>query len=403
MVEVALALVLLLGAGLLVRSFLELRGVDPGFAPDRVLTLRTGLPRDGYTDPESGDRESWPLRAAAFDRLRGEVEALPGVRAAGFVLELPLDADRQGTGVAIEGIDFPEDFDTSVNITFATPGYFEAMGIPVRRGRGFTGADRADSEPVAVVNDAFARRFLAGEGGGRSGGRSAGQNPVGRTIYTGFQDELPRRVVGTVADVLHDTLGREPFPAVYVPYAQLPYSRALSLAVRTDVPPREALPAVTARLRKAEPGLVLSRPRTMAEIVGASVSTPRFLSLLLGAFAAVALTLAAVGVYGVISYTVRRRTREIGVRVALGAGRGAILAMVLRRGMTPVVLGLVLGLAGALGFHRLVERFLFQVSPTDPVLYAALPLFLAATALAACLVPASRATAVDPREALEET
>jgi predicted lysophospholipase L1 biosynthesis ABC-type transport system permease subunit len=248
---------------------------------------------------------------------------------------------------------------------------------------------------VAVVNAAFARRFLAGEGGG--------EDPVGRTIYAGFQDEIPRRVVGMVSDVLHDTLGRDAFPAVYVPYAQLPYSRALSLAVRTGVPPREALPAVTARLRRAEPGLAISRPRTMAEIVGDSVSTPRFLSLLLGAFAAVALTLAAVGVYGVISYTVRRRTREIGVRVALGADRGTILRLVLRRGMTPVVLGLVLGLASALALHRLVERFLFQVSPTDPVLYAALALFLTATALAACLVPATRATTVDPREALEET
>ena len=379
--EVALALVLLVGAGLLVRSFLALRGVDPGFRPAQVLTLRTSLPGAGY--PERAGR------ALAFDRLRDEIRALPGVREAGFVLELPLDADRQGTEVAIEGtvIDPAEN---RLNFTFATAGYFEAMGMPVVEGRAIRAGDRADAEPVVVVNRAFARRFLDGA------------SPIGRQVQLGFEDQVSRRVVGVVGDVLHDSLGREAYPAAYVPYAQLPYTRRLALAVRTDRAARDALPAITRRLRRAEPGLAVSDPRTMGEIVGASVAAPRFLSSLLGAFAAIALTLAAVGVYGVLSYTVRRRTREIGVRVALGADRGTILALVLRRGMLPVALGLALGLAGALALHRLVERFLFHVSPTDPVLYAGLSLFLAAVALAACLVPARRATAVDPREALEE-
>jgi len=384
--EVALALMLLVGAGLLTRSFLELRGVDPGFEPARTLTLRTTLPQERYSD-----RESWPERAAAFDRLRNELEALPGVTGAGFVLELPLDADRQGTSVGIEGVEFPEDFDNRVNFTFATAGYFDAMGIPVTEGRPITEADRAGTERVVVVNAAFVRRFLGGE------------RAVGRTVYVHFEGtDIPRRVVGTVGDVLHDSLGRDPYPAVYVPYAQVPYSRGLALAVATDLPPRDALPAVTASLRRAEPGLAISKPRVMEEIVGAAVSTPRFVSLLLGAFAAVALALAAVGVYGVISYAVRRRTREIGVRVALGADRGSILGLVVRRGMVPVAIGLVLGVAGSLALHRLIERFLFQVSATDPALYAGLAAFLTATALAACLIPAQRATAVDPRVALEE-
>jgi len=384
--EVALALMLLVGAGLLTRSFLELRGVDPGFEPARTLTLRTTLPQEGYSG-----RESWPERAAAFDRLRHEIEAIPGVTGAGFVLELPLDADRQGTSVGIEGVDFPEDFDNRVNFTFATAGYFDAMGIPITDGRPITEADRAGTERVVVVNTAFVRRFLGGE------------RAVGRTVYVHFEGtDIPRRVVGIVGDVLHDSLGRDPYPAVYVPYAQVPYSRGLALAVATDLPPRDALPTVTASLRRAEPGLAISKPRVMEEIVGAAVATPRFVSLLLAAFAAVALALAAVGVYGVISYAVRRRTREIGVRVALGADRGSILGLVVKRGMVPVAIGLVLGVAGSLALHRLVERFLFQVSATDPVLYAGLAAFLTATALAACLIPARRATTVDPKVALEE-
>jgi len=384
--EVALALMLLVGAGLLTRSFLELRGVDPGFEPARTLTLRTTLPQEGYSG-----RESWPERAAAFDRLRHEIEAIPGVTGAGFVLELPLDADRQGTSVGIEGVDFPEDFDNRVNFTFATAGYFDAMGIPITDGRPITEADRAGTERVVVVNTAFVRRFLGGE------------RAVGRTVYVHFEGtDIPRRVVGIVGDVLHDSLGRDPYPAVYVPYAQVPYSRGLALAVATDLPPRDALPTVTASLRRAEPGLAISKPRVMEEIVGAAVATPRFISLLLGAFAAVALALAAVGVYGVISYAVRRRTREIGVRVALGADRASILGLVVKRGMVPVAIGLVLGVAGSLALHRLVERFLFQVSATDPVLYAGLAAFLTATALAACLIPARRATTVDPKVALEE-
>jgi len=379
--EVALALVLLVGAGLLVRSFLALRGVDPGFRPAQVLTLRTSLPAAAY--PER------PGRVRAFDRLRDEVRSLPGVQEAGFVLELPLAADRQGTEVAIEGT-VVDPAENRVNFTFATAGYFEAMGIPVVAGRAIEAADRADGEPVVVVNRAFARRFLEGA------------TPLGRQVRLGFDDQVSRRVVGVVGDVLHDSLGREAFPAAYVPYAQLAYSRRLALAVRTDGAPRDALPAIVARLRRTEPGLAVSDPRTMGEIVGASVAAPRFLSSLLGAFAAVALTLAAVGIYGVLSYAVRRRTREIGVRVALGADRGSILGLVLRRGMLPVGLGLALGLAGTLALHRLVERFLFQVSATDPLLYAGLALFLATVALVACLVPARRATAVDPLQALEE-
>ena len=384
--EVALALVLLVGAGLLLRSFLELRGVDPGFRSDDVLTARVTLPREGYHDWSSEEHRS--ARARTFRLLERQAQAVPGVAAAGFVYELPLATDRQGTRVVLPGREGEPDALT--NFTSATPGYFEAMGIRVLEGRGLAELDRADTEPVVVVNRTFAERYL--------GGREA----VGRTMQLA-SNPVDRRIVGVVEDVLHDTLDREAFPGVYLPYAQLPWPRALSLAARMEEgnPPEQILAALSERLGEAAPGVAVHRGRTMGEVVGASLAQPRFLSLLTGAFAALALLLAAVGVYGVLAYAVGRRTREIGVRVALGAARRDVLRPVLGKGLLPVGAGLAVGLAGALALAGVLERFLFRVSAVDPLVYAGLPLFLLTVAVAACLVPARRALAVDPKRSLQ--
>lgn len=384
--EVALALVLLVGAGLFARSFARLHGVDPGFHAESVLTARVTLPRGRY----GGDR---PAMARAFGRFESELAALPGVTAAGFVLELPLDADRQGTTAALEGREPPATEEAGrVNFTFLTPGYLRAMGVPILAGRSPEPADRAESDPVVVVNGAFVRRFLP-----EATDLAAA---LGERVVLGFNEE-PRRIVGVVGDVRHDALARDPFPNVYLPYEQFPWSRGLALAVRSSLPPEELTAAVRERLRSVEPDVAVYRVQTMADVVAASVAEPRFSTLLLAAFAVAALGLAAVGVYGVLAYAVRRRTREIGVRVALGASRSDVVRLVLLRWMGLVLLGIAVGLGASLGLARLVAGFLFRVDPTDPATFAALALFLAAVAAAACYLPTRRALAVDPRVALE--
>ncbi len=382
--EVALSLVLLVGAGLLAQSFVRLRGVDPGFEASGVLTLRVSLPTAKY--PEGADR------ARAFERLEKAASAAPGVRSAGFVLELPLDADRGGTEVRLEGEATPKPgAERQTNFTFATPGYFRTLGIPVEEGRTFDARDRRDSEPVVVVNRALAHSLA---------GAASGASPVGRRIVLGF-NETPRRIVGVVGDVLHDQLRSAPFPGVYVPYAQFPWAASMALAVRTAQPPEAVLASVRARLREAEPGLPIYDARPMDRIVADAVAEPRFSALLVVCFAGLALVLAAVGIYGVIAYSVRRRTREIGVRVALGAARDDVLRLVLGRGMGLVTVGIGLGLGASAILARGLRGFLFEVSATDPWTFGALALFLAAVGCAACYLPTRRALSVDPRIALE--
>jgi len=384
--EVALALVLLVGAGLFGRSFARLRGIDPGFRAESVLTARVALPSTRY----GGDRAA---QARAFRRFEEQLASLPGVTAAGFVLELPLDADRQGTSASLEGRDAPASAEAGrVNFTFATPGYLAAMGVPVVAGRGPAPEDRAGSEPVVVVNEAFVRRFLPAA---REPGAALGER-----VLLGFNPE-PRRIVGVVGDVRHDTLARDPYSNVYLPYEQLPWFPRMALAVRTAGAPEEVAAAVRERLRSVEPDVALYRVKSMEDVVGAAVAEPRFSTLLLAAFAVAALGLAAVGVYGVLAYAVRRRTREIGVRVALGASRGDVVRLVLLRWMGLVSLGIAVGLAASLGLSRLVAGFLFRVDPTDPGTLAVVAAFLAAVAAAACYLPTRRALAVDPRTALE--
>ena len=379
--EVALSLLLLVGAGLLFRSFLQLRGVDPGFQSDRALTMRVSLPQVKY--PQRAQR------AAAFGEMERRIKALPGVESAGFVLETPLSADRQGTSFRVEGEpEPPPNEDRQINFTFTTPGYFQAIGVPVLRGRNFNDQDAQASPEVVLINEAMARRFFPNE------------DPIGKRLFAGFSDQVPRRIVGIVGNVRHDALSSVPSPNLYVPYFQLSAFNTMSLAVRTDSDPMNALASVREQIKAVDREAPVHTIKTMEQVVAESMAQPRFSALMSAIFAGVALLLAAVGIYGVISYSVAQSTQEIGLRMALGAQRRDIYRLVLGKGMALTLIGLGIGLVAAFALTGFIAGLLFEVSPLDTTTFAAITLLLAAVALAACYIPARRATRVDPMVAL---
>ncbi|HEX8140373.1 MAG TPA: ABC transporter permease [Pyrinomonadaceae bacterium] len=380
-IEVALSLVLLISAGLLARSFLRLQAVDPGFQPARTVTMRVTLPRVKYTERAQ--------RAAAFAEMEKRLSATPGIEAAGFALEAPLAGDQQGTEILIEGEPKPaEGEEHHAGFTFVTPGFFRAMGIPLLRGRAFTERDTADSPPVVVVNEALARRYFPGT------------DPVGKRLIVGFNNEVAREVVGVVGAVRQDALSEEARPAVYTPVQQVPWSRTMTLMVRSSLQPSAALAAAREQLRAVERDAPIYDVKTMNEIVAESVARPKFSALLVSIFACVALILASIGLYGVVSYSVAQRTREIGIRMALGAQRGDVLKMVLGGGLKLILTGLLIGVAASFALTRLMRSLLFDVTTTDPLTYLGVSALLAIAALLACYLPARRATKVDPMEAL---
>jgi putative ABC transport system permease protein len=378
--EVSLALVLLIGAGLLLESFRRLRGVDTGFRAENVGTLRLTMPAARYTDG--------PRRIAAFRELESRINALPPVEAAGFVYEIPLAGDRQGTSVEIEGEAALAGGQGNVNFTFVTPSYFRAMGVPLTRGREFSERDTADSPLVVIVNETFAERFFPGGAA------------LGRRMRVGFDSEAAREIVGVVRDVRHSDLRQPASPNVYLPYFQVPWSGSMSLAVRARGNPAAALGAVREQVRAFDRTVPLYDAKLLGDIVSESIAQPRFSTVLLGLFAALALTLGAVGIYGVISYSVTQRTHELGIRMALGAQRSDIFRLVIGEGMRLAALGTALGLAASLGVVPVLRNLLFGVSPHDPLLFSGVSLVLLAVAFAACWIPARRATRVDPMVAL---
>ena len=382
--QMALAMMLLAGAGLLMRSFSQLRRVDPGFPPASALTFRLALPESAYKEEAR--------QAAFYDELLGRLAALPGVRSAGAVQGLPLSGSRFGLSFEVKGRPpLPPARQPSMEVRVATPGYFGAIGIPIVRGRGFEPGDTASSRPVVVISEAAVRRYFPGEdplgqwitiGWGRPGGAKAGGE-----------------VVGVVGDVKQLGLAEENPPEIYLPHAQLPIG-AVDVVLRTSVAPRSLAPAVTAVVRSLDAELPIARLSTLDEVVARSISQPRFYVLLLGSFAGTAMLLAALGIFGVMSYAVVQRSREIGIRVALGADPKQVLGMVLGQAARLAAAGVGLGLVGALSLSRVIASLLFAMSATDPATLAGVAALLMAVALLASYLPARRATRMDPLAAL---
>ncbi len=389
--EMAVAVVLLVGAGLLVQSFRELRRVDPGFRAENVLTLRLALPPAVYGEPARWD--------GFFDRLLEKASALPGVEHSGINNGLPLASGGTESGALPEGVEVSEENIASTLYQVVSPGYFQAMGIPLLEGRGFDSRDSADSAPVAIVDESMAERFWPGE------------SPIGRRVAFEYdmstQPPTPvwREVVGVVGHVRHYELESPSRVEIYAPYPQMPVwlqgrRPSMALVLRTSVPPATLIGPVRAAIRDLDPHQPVYAVQTMTEVLDGAVAQERLMADLLLAFSALALALAAIGVYGLLAWVVGERTREIGVRMAFGARRGNILGLVLGQGMKLAAIGLVIGLGAAFALSRLLADVLYGVAPTDPVTYALVPLVLAAAAVVACLVPAWRAARVDPLVAL---
>ncbi|HEX8775383.1 MAG TPA: ABC transporter permease [Pyrinomonadaceae bacterium] len=380
--EVALALVLLVGAGLMIRSFMRLQQTSPGFEPKNLLTMNISLPRQKYKEQQQAN--------VFFEQLLQRVRAVPGVESVGGIDPLPLSDSNETTGVLVEGqpalapADRPE-----VGSRNVTPGYFQTMRIPLLKGRPFTEQDREDAPPMVIVNEALARRFWPGE------------DAIGKRL--GFEDDEGkqewREVVGVVGNVRHERLDVEAKPEVYVPYRQLPRN-FMTLVVRTSSEPANMIAAIRDQVLALDKDQPVFGIKTMEERLSKSVAQSRFIMMLLAVFSALALSLAAIGIYGVMAYTVSQRTHEIGIRMALGAQGGDVMRMVVRQGMTLAMAGVVLGLVAAFALTRLMTSLLYGVTATDPWTFGVVPVVLSTVALLAIIIPARRSTRIDPMEAL---
>lgn len=379
--EVALSFVLLAGAGLLVKSFMHLRNIDPGFQPDNVLAVRLTLPPGKYKQGEP--------RAQIYQQLLAQVKSVPGVQSAGAVLSLPLGGDTFNVwrGVIREGKPATLEEQTNAQHLAVTPDYFQTLQIPLRAGRTFTDQDNLQNTKVVIVNETLARRLWPGE------------NPIGRRFSVWRDEKFAREVVGVVGDTNQD-LDREPGNQMYVPYAQDPTWGSLSLVVRTPGEPSALSGSIREAIRSVDKGVATYNVRTMNDVVSMSAAPRRVPMLLLSAFAAVAMLLAMLGIYGITSYYVTQRTHEIGLRMALGAQIADVLKLVLRRAMLLAVLGVGLGVAGAIAVTRYLATLLFGVKPIDLITFGGVALMMIIVALVASLLPARRATKVDPLEAL---
>jgi predicted permease len=374
--EIALSLVLLTAGGLLLRSFVTMTSVDLGFSTEQVLTLNINLPASRYATP--GDR----LRF--FEALTDRVRAVPGVDAAGFANRFPM---RGGWGGGMFFDDSKEPIE--VNLQAVSPGYFSTLGIPLLQGRVFESSDRLGSRPVAVINSSLARMFFAG------------REPVGQYVRRS-PETPPVAIVGVVGDIRRGGKAAKILPEMYFSAAQTDMYPVIlaDYAVRTRSDPRTLLPAIREAVRSIDPNQPIGNVRTLGEVVDTSVAQRRFEMLLILLFAGVALALTLVGIYGVVSFAVGQRTREFGLRVALGARPGDILSMVLRQAALMIVIGLTIGLAGAYAVGQLVKTLLFETPPDDPATFAVVSGLLAVVALSASLVPALRASTIDPVSAL---
>jgi putative ABC transport system permease protein len=386
--EVALSLMLLIGAGLMIRSFQNLRNVNPGFDSRHVLTMSVVISRAKFLSPDQA--------ISFFDRVLQRVRSLPGVESAAVIDNIPLTGGSHQP-IAIEGRPVvPMSEQPEVDVRLVSAGYMSAMHIPTLRGRGLSDTDVAGRPAVVLVSESMARQFWPGE------------DPVGKRLTLTFYPEAIREVVGVVGDVKLDSLDEmRPSATLYFPLDQVSVPAAggwrsfpMTLVVRSRSGSGELASSVSNAVHEVDRGIPLVDISTMDELVENSLSQQRFNMLLLGAFAALALLLAAVGIYSVLSYSVKRSVREIGIRLALGAPVGEVLRMVVFEAMKPTLLGVAIGTAGALALGRVLSSLIFGVRPTDPVTFVAVAALLSAVALVASIVPAYRATKVDPMVAL---
>jgi putative ABC transport system permease protein len=377
--EVALALLLMVGASLMIRSLMKLQDIEPGFNPEGVLTASVNLPPAKYSTP--------PQQLAFYQRVEERLNGVPGVIAAGFTSHLPLGGVNSGMPMVIQGRPISGPADAPILwYRFVTPGYFQAMRIPLRRGRAFDSRDVAGAQRVAVVNETTARRFWPN------------QDPIGKRVGNGAPDGwIP--IVGVVADVRHMSLTRDPDPEIYFAFAQGPRT-AMILTVRTAGDPLRFAPALRRAVMEVDADQPLARIASMDQNLSDSLAAKRVSTVLLGIFAGLALLLASIGIYGVISFSVTCRKHEIGVRMALGARAGDVLRMIVLRGTVLALIGVAVGLAASLVLTRLIESMLFRVKATDPLVYASVALLLTAVAALASYIPARRAARVDPTVAL---
>jgi len=383
--QVALALVLAVAAGLLARTFYGMLATDSGFKVDRVLTFELSLPSAHYPDPAHEAQ----LYRKALDKLR----ILPGIESTGMVHAVPMGGEPDATMIRIPGRDPKKEARPYVNYMFASPGYFATVRTPLLRGREFADTDTLDAPPVTIVNRAMADALWPGE------------EAVGKQVGV-LTPTIPlRTVIAVVANVKQSSLKEKPLPQMYVPYTQSeiknwPPMHTMQVAVRTTADPAQMTASLRDAMRAVDPDLPLARVATLSTLLDRSLTQPRFAMLLLAAFGVLALTLASIGMYGVISYSVTQRTREIGVRMALGAERASVFSMVLGEGARLAGLGVAIGLAGAFAGARAMSSFLYGVRPSDPLTFGAVSLLLGSVALLACYLPARRAMRVDPVVAL---
>ena len=380
--EIALSFVLLASAGLLIKSFINLRQINPGFNADNVLVMRMSLPRGKYPQGEP--------RAQMYKQLIERVKATPGVQSAGGILSLPLGGDTFNVwrGLIREGRPLTPDEEMNAQHLPVTPDYFQTLQIPLKAGRTFTDHDNLQSTKVVIVNEKLARELWPNE------------NPIGRHFTIWRDEKSPREIVGVVGDTKGDSLDKEPGNQMYIPYAQDPTWGTLTLTVRTEGEPTALASSVREAIRAVDKGVPTYNVRTMHDVVSNSAAPRRVPMLLLSAFAGIAMLLAMLGIYGVTSYYVTQRTREIGVRMALGAQIADVLKLVLRRAMLLAVIGIAIGIAGAFAVTRYLTSMLFGVKPIDVITFIGVALVLAIVVLVACLVPARRAAKIDPLEAL---
>lgn len=380
--ELAIAVVLLVGAGLLIQSLWRLRQVSPGFNPQNVLTFVVGVPEVKYPAAK---------QSQFYRDLVARVETLPGVSSASAVIPLPLNGDRFGISFEVEGRPVAKGDQPSADFFAIEPGYFKTMGIPIVKGRAFTDRDDKKGPAVIIVNEAFAQKHFPNE------------DVIGKRIKPGIStdedDPVMREIVGVAANVKNRNLSSEMRPGYFMATAQMPFSQ-MTVVVKTTNDPHSLITAVQREVTAMDTELPVYNIKTMDEYIAASVAAPRFNTTLLAIFAAVALILTVVGLYGVMSYSVAQRTNEIGIRMALGAQTRDVLRLIVSQGFKLVLLGLSIGLIGAFALMRVMQRLLFGVTTKDPVTFVAVAVLLGVVALIACYIPARRAARVDPMEAL---